>query len=117
MDINYPGTDIKAVITSYNQGSMILEAVQSVCRQTLLPKRIIIVDDGSTDKNSLAVLNSIKNNSDLSVPVTIHFQENGGVSAARNTGINKTQSSMVLASSWIRTFGVLMQLFVLRVEI
>lgn len=114
---------------------MVLEAVQSVCNQTVLPKRIIIVDDGSTDQYSLDVLDSIKNDSDLSVPITIHFQENGGVSAARNTGINKTQSSMVLvldgddkleagyienvskllcdnptmviASSWIRTFGVL----------
>ena len=128
-------TDIEVVITSYNQGSMILEAVQSVCNQTLLPKRIIIVDDGSTDKYSLEVLTSIKNNNELLVPVTIHFQKNSGVSAARNTGINKTQSSMVLildgddnletgyieevskllyddpsmviASSWMRTFGVL----------
>lgn len=127
--------DIEVVITSYNQGSMILEAVQSVCNQTLLPKRIIIVDDGSTDKYSLGVLTSIKNDSVLPVPVIIHFQENGGVSAARNTGINKTQSSMVLildgddkleagyienvskllcddptmviASSWMRTFGIL----------
>lgn len=139
MNINdsktYLKADIEAVITSYNQGSMILEAVQSVCNQTLLPKRIIIVDDGSTDKYSLDVLNSIKNNSDFPIPVTIHFQENKGVSASRNTGINKTQSSMVLvldgddkleagyienvsrllcdnpqmviASSWMRTFGVL----------
>lgn len=127
--------DIEAVITSYNQGSMILEAVQSVCNQTLLPKRIIIVDDGSTDQYSLDVLTSIKNDSALPVPITIHFQENGGVSAARNTGINKTRSSMVLildgddkleagyienvskllydnptmviASSWMRTFGIL----------
>ena len=96
MNINHLVTDIEAVITSCNQGSMILEAVQSVCSQTLLPKRIIIVDDGSTDKYSLDVLNSIKNNSDLSVPITILFQENGGVSAARNTGISKSQSSMVL---------------------
>lgn len=139
MNINdnkiYLEADIEAVITSYNQKSMIWEAVQSVCNQTLLPKRIIIVDDGSTDKYSLDVLNSIKNNSNLPIPVTIHFQENRGVSAARNTGINKTQSSMVLvldgddkleaeyienvskllwdhptmviASSWMRTFGVL----------
>lgn len=54
---------------------MILEAVQSVCSQTLLPKRIIIVDDGSTDKYSLEVLTSIKNNNELLVPVTIHFQK------------------------------------------
>ena len=41
--------DVDAVITSYNQGTMILEAVQSLCNQTVLPKRIIIVDDGTTD--------------------------------------------------------------------
>ena len=132
---NYLSSNIEAVITSYNQGSMILEAVQSVCNQTLLPKRIIIVDDGSTDKYSLDILNNIKNNSNFSVPITIYFQENRGVSAARNTGINKTQTSMVLildgddklepeyiedvskllyenpemviASSWMHTFGVL----------
>lgn len=128
-------TDIEAVITSYNQGSMICEAVRSVCDQTVLPKGIIIVDDGSTDQHSIDVLNDIKNNRELPVPITVHFQENGGVSAARNTGIHMTKSSMVLvldgddkleagyienvsrllsddpamviASSWMQTFGVL----------
>lgn len=131
----YSETDIEAVITSYNQGDMILEAFQSVCNQTLLPKKIIIVDDGSTDKFSLDILDDIKNNSELIVPVTVLFQENRGVSAARNAGINKAQSSMVLvldgddklepeyienvskllcdnptmviASSWMQTFGAL----------
>ena len=88
-------TDIEVVITSYNQGSMILEAVQSVCSQTLLPKRIIIVDDGSTDKYSLEVLTSIKNNNELLVPVTIHFQKISGVSVVTTTVIYKPESSMV----------------------
>lgn len=132
---NHLSSNIEAVITSHNQGSMILEAVQSVCNQTLLPKRITIVDDGSTDKYSLDILSSIRNDVNFSVPIAIYFQENRGVSAARNTGINKAQTSMVLvldgddilepeyienvskllyenpkmviASSWMRTFGVL----------
>ena len=127
--------DVDAVITSYNQGTMILEAVQSLCNQTVLPKRIIIVDDGTTDTYSIEILNAIGNDSELSVPVKMVFQENKGVSAARNTGINQAQSSlvlildgddkleakfienvgrllydnpqMVIASSWMRTFGVL----------
>ncbi len=33
--------DVEAVITSFNQGSMILEAVRSLCEQTLLPERIL----------------------------------------------------------------------------
>lgn len=127
--------DIEAIITSYNQGDMILEAVHSLCSQTLLPKRIIIVDDGSTDVHSLNVLKRIEEDTHLPVPVMICFQENKGVSSARNTGIRKAAAPMVLvldgddklepeyieevykvlcndpevviASSWMRTFGVL----------
>lgn len=64
MNINDKRTDIEAVITSYNQGSMILEAVQSLCNQTLIPEKIIIVDDGSTDEYSLNILNEIEKNTD-----------------------------------------------------
>lgn len=129
------GTDIEAVITSFNQGTMILEAVESLCTQTVLPQKIIIVDDGSTDECSICVLKHIEEKSDLPIPVMIHYQENGGVSAARNAGIKKTETplvlvldgddrlkpeyteyvsrlladnpSMVAASSWMHTFGVL----------
>ncbi len=127
--------DVEAVVTSYNQGSMILEAVQSLCNQTVLPKRIVIVDDGTTDEESIAVLKCIKCNTTMPVPVVIHCQENGGVSSARNTGIKLTHTplvlildgddvlehtyiecvskllyddpSMVVASSWMHTFGML----------
>ncbi len=128
-------TDVEAVITSFNQRDMILEAVQSLCNQTFLPKRIIIIDDGSTDECSINVLKSIESNSNLPIPVTIHYKKNGGVSSARNTGIKKVNAPMVLvldgddklepayienvsrllrdnplmvaASSWMHTFGVL----------
>ncbi len=129
------GTDIEAVITSFNQGRMIVEAVESLCTQTLLPQKIIIVDDGSTDEFSIRVLKDIEKMSDLPVPVMIYYQENRGVSSARNTGIKKAQAPMVLVldgddklepeyaacvsqllrdnplmvavSSWMHTFGVL----------
>lgn len=128
-------SDVEAVITSFNQKSMIYEAVQSLCRQTMQPKRIIIVDDGSTDKESIQVLHEIETDSKLSVPILIIRQQNGGVSAARNAGIRETEapfvlvldgddsleldymeevcrllydnSAMIAASSWMHTFGVL----------
>lgn len=127
--------DVEAVITSYNQGDMILEAVMSLCNQTVLPKKIFIVDDGSTDQYSLEVLNTIEKDLKLPVPIQVLHQHNKGVSAARNAGICLTQSSLVLildgddkletsyieevgtllinhprmvaASSWMKTFGVL----------
>lgn len=139
MDINNEklciAGDVEVVVTSFNQGSMILEAVHSLCSQTTPPARIIIVDDGSTDENSINILNHIKSDSDIPVPVIVLQQPNSGVSAARNTGIDIAQAPMVLvldgddrlepsyiqqvsqilrnnpsmvaASSWMHTFGVL----------
>ncbi len=138
MDIRserYTAKDIGAVITSFNQGNMILEAVNSLCAQTVLPSRIIIVDDGSTDKNSLDILHAIKADPTLPIPIVVIQQSNSGVSTARNNGISKSETplvlvldgddkvkpsyieqvckllhenaSMVAASSWMNTFGVL----------
>lgn len=33
---------VEAVVTNFNQGNMILEAVQSLCNQTLLPKKLLL---------------------------------------------------------------------------
>ena len=127
--------DVQAVVTSFNQGSMILEAVQSLCAQTTPPAGIILVDDGSTDESSLRILAQIESDPSFCVPITVLRQPNGGVSAARNAGIRSAQAPLVLvldgddrlepayieqvsgllrersglvaASSWMRTFGVL----------
>lgn len=135
MQNHHPSDQIEAVITSFNQGPMILEAVHSLCAQTVLPRRILIVDDGSTDECALQVLKDIENAPDFPIPVGVYRQQNGGVSSARNAGIRQTQTPMVLvldgddvlapeyiesvsallrahpsmvaASSWMRTFGVL----------
>lgn len=88
--------DIEAVITSYNQGDMIIEAVHSLCEQTVLPSRIIIVDDGSTDKHSLDILNTIKADPAIPIPVAVIQQANSGVSTARNTGIRMSETPLVL---------------------
>ena len=73
--------DVEAVVTSFNQGTMVLEAVQSLCEQTLLPARILLVDDGSTDKDSICILKQIELDANWSVPIEILRQPNGGVSA------------------------------------
>ena len=128
-------SDVEAVVTSFNQGSMICEAVDSLCAQTTPPAGIIIVDDGSTEEESVRILNSLEEESGRDVPVTVQRQQNGGVSLARNAGIRRTQAPLVLvldgddrlepafieqaghllrshpemvaASSWMHTFGVL----------
>ena len=84
--------EVEAVITSFNQKSLIREAVYSLCRQTVRPGNVIIVDDGTTDKTSLEVLHELEQDSGIPVPVSVIRQENQGVSAARNTGIRKTRA-------------------------
>lgn len=134
-DRPFTANDVEAVVTSFNQGSMILEAIESLCSQTLLPAKIFLVDDGSTDENSIRILEQIESDFRLSVPIEILHQTNKGVSAARNAGIRKVQtplvlvldgddrlepayiekvsnllkkdSSIIAASSWLHTFGIL----------
>lgn len=121
---------IGAVITAFNQGNMVEEAVSSVRAQTRRPDRIVVVDDGSRDPYSLQVLARLERASDVEV---IH-QPNAGVSAARNRGIGHCPCDLVLvldgddrilptflettsacldrdpkalgASSWMRMFGL-----------
>lgn len=49
---------VTVVITSYNQGPLIHEAVESSLAQTVRPERIIIVNDGSDDHASVEMLNA-----------------------------------------------------------
>ena len=79
---------ISAVIPAYNAEKYITRAIDSVLNQIRPVDEIIIVDDGSTD-NTAEV---IKRYGDK---VQCIYQENAGVSAARNTGIKAA------ATDWI----------------
>lgn len=81
---------VTVVIPCYNDGTFIMDALNSILRQTLLPERIIIIDDGSRSE-TLAVLKSIENNI-----VEVVYQTNQGVCTARNNGIGKATSSYIL---------------------
>ncbi len=74
------------VIPVYNGEKFIENAIESVFAQDFDKWEIIIVDDGSADR-TLDVLEKHKNNS----KIHIYSQENQGVSAARNNGINHSQ--------------------------
>jgi len=83
-------SNVTVIIPCYNDGQYIMEALQSIYKQTLLPEKIIIVDDGSNaaTKKILASINHSL--------VQIVYQENQGVSVARNRGIEKAQTTYVL---------------------
>ena len=71
--------NITVIIPTYNRYSQLKRAIVSVYKQRYMPKEIIIVDDGSSDKTSQIQ----KDFPDIKYI----YQKNRGVSSARNLGI------------------------------
>ncbi|MEE6548270.1 glycosyltransferase family 2 protein [Campylobacter jejuni] len=72
------------VIPIYNVENYLRECIESVINQTYLNLEIILVNDGSTDKNSL---NIAKEYTLKDERITLFHKKNGGLSSARNVGI------------------------------
>ena len=80
---------VSVIIPAYNQGAYLKRAIRSVLSQTYPDFEVIVVDDGSTD-NTPEVARSF-NDSRL----RYIYQENRGLSAARNTGIRHTTAPLL----------------------
>ena len=119
---------VSVIIPCYNLGQYLDEAVESVLSQTYQDFEILIVDDGSTDPATQALL------ADYRRPKTrVMRTTHGGLAAARNLAIANTAGaylcaldaddrlepwylervvpildadpSVAFASCWLRTFG------------
>jgi GT2 family glycosyltransferase len=71
---------ISVVIPTFNRSNLLVEAIESVLRQTHPPTEIIVVDDGSTDDTSQALAR-------FGPRVICHRQKNSGQAVARNQGV------------------------------
>ena len=76
------------VIPAYNAGVFISRAIESVLAQTRRADEIIVVDDGSTDDTAEQVQK-------YGGEVRYIYQDNSGVSVARNTGIKAAQCAWI----------------------
>jgi glycosyltransferase involved in cell wall biosynthesis len=77
--------DIAVVIPAYNAEPFLGETLESVLRQTLRLRKVVVVDDGSRD-GTAAVAER------FGAQVTLVRQENQGVARARNVGAAHTDT-------------------------
>lgn len=79
---------VSVIIPSYNHARFLSDAIQSVMSQTHRTVEIIVIDDGSTDETD-QVIKSFR---------TVRYlkQQNRGVTAARNVGLEQSSGSYVV---------------------
>lgn len=87
---------VSIIITCYNYGDYLKEALQSALDLDFNKDlyEVIIVDDGSTDPITQYTVNKIKEQNLKNVVVI--KKENGGVSSARNVGLEAAKGDYVL---------------------
>ena len=88
MSYNKAIEEISVIIPTYNRCDLLKRAINSVIKQTITPKEIIIVDNGSTDQTYQMV-------SSLFPEINYFIEKKRGVSAARNKGILESKSKWI----------------------
>ncbi len=78
--------NISVVIPAYNAAHFLPRCLKSVFAQTLAPAEIIVVDDGSTDDTADVA---------KKLGACVVSRPNGGLSAARNTGVRSSSSDWI----------------------
>lgn len=84
---------ISVVIPMYNSRNTILNTLNSVKNQTILPFEVVIIDDGSKDESVTVVEDFISVSSALNIQLV--KQKNRGVSSARNVGLKLAKGDWI----------------------
>ena len=86
------GPLVSVVVPVFNAEKTLPACFESITNQTHRHLQILLVDDGSNDE-SLALCRECEN---LDKRVTVIPKKNGGVSSARNAGIDKAQGEYIV---------------------
>ncbi|MBS1602634.1 MAG: glycosyltransferase, partial [Bacteroidetes bacterium] len=106
--------ELTVVVPYYNMGAYLDDCLQSILASKYHPLKIVIVDDGSTEKESRQKLQDWEARPEI----TVIRKENGGLSSARNAGAATVTSpylafldpdDMVDPSYFFRAIAVLKQ--------
>jgi glycosyltransferase involved in cell wall biosynthesis len=79
---------VTAIITTYNRMEYLEKAIQSVVNQSYTNIELLVIDDGSTRNYAESICDNFLN-------CTYIHKENGGLSSARNYGINLAKGEFI----------------------
>lgn len=82
---------VSVITPCYNAGKYLRDAVDSVRAITDTPYELIVVDDGSTDSETLAYLDELR-----AAGTMVLDQKNSGPASARNTGVRNSSGEFLL---------------------
>lgn len=83
--------DFTVIVPIYNVENYLRRCIESIIKQTCMPKEIILVNDGSTD-GSGAIADEFAEKYDS---ITVIHKDNGGSSSARNAGLKIIKTKYV----------------------
>ena len=83
-----PEPTVGVIIPAWNAERWLGAALESVIEQSVCPTDVVVVDDGSTDSTAAIA-------EGYGLPVRVVRQENGGIGAARNRGLDLVRGELV----------------------
>lgn len=89
---------VSIIIPIYNVEKYVTKCIQSACDQTYYNIEIILVDDESKD-NSGKIADSFSRKDGR---IKVIHKKNGGVSSARNNGIDASTGDYICFNRWRR---------------
>jgi glycosyltransferase involved in cell wall biosynthesis len=91
---DFPDLDqplVSIVVPCFNDGRYLDDSIRSVFNQTMTSFEVIVVDDGSTDADTVAIIDALPWSR-----TRVIRQANQGLSAARNTGMSAARGTYVV---------------------
>ena len=84
---------VSVVIPYYNRASTIDDTIESLTKQTFTDFEVLIVDDGSTETESIEKLKNLKRDK---LNLKVIYQTNAGVASARNKGVSEAKGKYIV---------------------
>lgn len=84
---------VGVIVPCYEHGRFLGDCLDSIRRQTLPAAQIVVVDDGSNDRETVDALAQAERDAQVTV---VRLERNLGPSAARNAGLDRLDTTYVL---------------------